>query len=242
MIKCRYVAGYDTIDRDYQDLVLNVGIKEGFMDGGNGEAIDHIVLQQGDQEFDYDLEPFKILFLKITHYNAKSVFCHPEANGGDTFYEVTEEEIKKSGTKEVDQKFECLLIIREAENDPQSIRNLFEIVRGTEFNQVTNTEDATEIYKVLKLFADQKPDLFHNGINRWKTETSMVIEKARSFKVIDVTKDGVVLAGKEGKKEIIFEDVPAKGEKMIDWAFGHYLKKEVFQGFNKLKKITDKLT
>lgn len=240
MIKCRYVPGYDTIDRDYQDNILQVGIREGFLDGGMGESVDTIELMQGDQEFDYDLEPAKILMLKVTHYNSKSAYCNPEANGGDVFSEVTDEEIKQSGTKEVDQKYECLMLIHEAENDPQSIRNLFEIVRGTEFNQVTNTEDANELYKVLKLFADQKPDVFHNGINRWKTNTSNVIEKAKSFKVFDLTKDGVVLAG--NGKEIIFENVPAKGEKMLDWAFGHYLKKEVFQGFNKLKKITDKLT
>lgn len=64
--------------------------------------------------------------------------------------------------------------------------------------------------------------------------------KAESYKVLDLTKDGIIAAGKDLKEPII-SDVPTKGKKMLDYVLENCFTEASANAISKLKQITDKL-
>lgn len=237
MIRARYIPGYQTIDKDYQDTRLGVKIVEGFLD--SGEPISLLEFRHGKNEYDEETDKGLVEMLKIHHHNNKSVSCNPEADGW-MYTEEDEVETSDASTKLIETKGECLLLVSSASNKPENIKALFEIVRDAKNGSGINKEDAAEIYTWLSHFADAEPKIFSSKINLYKTNVSALIEKAKSYNILDLTKDGFVAAG-EKTKEVILQDVPAKGEKMLEWAFDHCLEPEVFDGLSKLSKITETL-
>lgn len=237
MIRARYIPGYQTIDKDYQDTRLGVKIVEGFLEGG--EPISLILFSHGYNTYDEDTDKGLVEMLKIHHHNKRSVSCNPESTG-EMFDEVTEADTVDHTTKLIETKGECLLLVSSAANKPESVRNLFEIVKDINKAEKVNRDDASELYTWLQIYADQEPQEFSNKINKYKTNVSSILEKAKSFQLLDLTKDGFVAAG-DKSKEIILSDVPAKGDKMLDWAFEHCLEPEVYEGITKLQQITDKI-
>jgi hypothetical protein len=241
MIRCRWIQGYnETIDKDYQDLRLGVKL----MDGGfleTGEAIVLIMFNHGLNTFDDVSQKALVQMLKVHYMNDKSIYCDPDLDGSCMFTEVDQEKIDKEKTKGIDDKVACIMLVSEASKSPDSIRNLFDIVKGAGLEGVRK-EDAGEIYTSLKYFADEQPEVFAQRVNTYKVNVSNVFEKAKSYEILDLTKDGfVAVEDAKKKKEIVLSDVPAKGEKMLDYMFDHFLDKDVYEGINRLQKITDKI-
>lgn len=249
MIRGRWMPGYPTIDKDYQDSRLNVQVKDGFLD--TGEPISFILLKHGYNDFDEDDDNGLVEILRIHHQNAKSISCNPTAERREMFEEVTEMDTTDQKTKLIETKGECLLIVSSASNNPESVRRLFEIVQdANKAGNSVNREDASMLYKWLQTYADEEPDKFSNKINRYKERVSATIEKAKSYELVDLTTDGFIVArevkngsviptGKATK--IILDEVPAKGNEMFDWAFSHCLEPRVYDGINELQSITDTL-
>lgn len=233
MIKCRFVSGYDTIDKEYQKIRLKI---DELPDSDPYAAL--ITLQHGFNEFEEDANKGLVQMLKVHHHNDKSIYCNPNSEGW-MLTEIRQEELDKEKTKTIDDKFACILMVNKASSKPQSIKNLFDIVKGIESDKI-NRDDESEIYIHLKHFADQQPELFTQRLNKYKVDVSSVFEKAKSFDLIDTTKDGVIAAG-DKKKEIILEGIPVKGTDALDWAFDNFLEPDVYEGIDKLKKITEKI-
>jgi hypothetical protein len=249
MIRGRWIPGYPTIDKDYQDSRLKVMIKDGFLD--TGEPISFILLKHGYNDFDEEDDKGLVEILKIHHQNSKSISCNPTAERREMFEEVTEMDTTDQKTKLIETKGECLLIVSSASNDPDSVRKLFEIVQdANKAGSNINKEDSGTLYKWLQSYADEDPTAFSNKINKYKEKISATIEKAKSYELVDLTTDGFIAAREvrngavipTGKATtIILDEVPAKGEEMFDWAFAHCLEPKVYEGMIKLQSITDNL-
>ena len=238
MIRARYIPGYATLDKDYQDTKLGVKVVDGFLD--DGESISMITFPHGYNEFDEDEKPALVQMLRIHHQNPKSISCNPDNESLPMYFEVEDTDNTDEKSSLIETKGECLLLVSAASNKPENIRALFEIVKDANKGSRVVTEDVGEVYKFLQAFADEEPKNFSNKINVYKTNVSSVIEKAKAYNIFDLTKDGFIAAG-VNKKEVILEDVPGKGEKMLEWAFEHCLEPVVYDGINKLQTITDSL-
>lgn len=238
MIRARWVPGYDTIDKDYQDNRLGIKIIDGFLE--DGEPIALITMSHGYTEYDEDEQPALVQMLKIHHQNPKSISCNPTTDATPMYFEVEEDDNTDEVSSLIETKGQCLLLVGAAHNKPDNIRTLFDIVKDVNNGSDISKEDAGEVYKFLQSFADADPKNFSNRVNGYKERISAVIEKGRAYNIFDLTKDGFIAAG-EKKKEIILEDVPSKGEKMLDWAYDHCMEPVVYDGLAKLKTITDAL-
>lgn len=235
MIRCRYVPGHSTIDKDYQDLRLKVQIND------SAEYAGLIVMQHGYNEYDEAKDAALVQMLRIHHFNPKSDVCNPDSYPAWTYAEINQNELDQKNTSSIDKKFDCILLVNQAANNPDSIKNLFSIVQGIEFQKV-NREDSQDVYDNLKYFADQNPDAFALRVNNYKNKVSKVFEKLKSYNAFDLTKDGHIAAGLPAdKKSPIMSNVPGKGQEMLDYAFNNYLKPEIYEGIEKLTQIAEKI-
>lgn len=234
LIECRYLKNYNTLDVQYQNLVLNVKIDE--TDPSSADAF-FITLQSGENEFDEVREKMKVQMLKISSYNSGSICRNPDAIHW-LFREKNNDTDIKIESKSLDAKTEALQIIGNAASDNTygKLHNLFNVVRKLTGEQ---PEDK-ELYVSLQRLADEQPENFITQIEEHKKYISNIFEKAKIYKVIDCTKDGIIVAGKD-KMEIICEDVPAKGENMLLWLLTNHIDPKANEAIFKLKKITDKL-
>lgn len=234
LIECRYIKNYRTLDKQYQELVLNTKIDE---DQPSSSEAFFLTIQSGENVFDETTEPLKIQMLKISSYNFSSKFKNPDAVHW-LYKEKDEAEEKKVESKSLDAKTDALRIVNEAsmDNSYQKLNNLLGVVRTI----TTEEPEEKDLYVFLQRLADQKPELFLSKVNEHKKFVSNIFEKAKSYEVLDLTKDGVIVAG-TNKKEIIAEDIPAKGENMLMWLLENCLDAKASEAIFKLKKITDKL-
>lgn len=234
LIECRYLKNYRTLDKQYQELVLNAKVDEN--DPSSSEAF-FITILSGENSFDEITEPLKIQMLKISSYNLTSKFKNPDAVHW-LYKEKNEAEEMKVESKTLDAKTDALRIVNEAsmDNSYNKLTNLFGVVRTI----TTDEQEEKELYVFLQKLADKEPELFLSKINEHKKFVSNVFEKGKSYEIFDLTKDGVIVAG-TNKKEIIAEDIPAKGEEMLMWLLNNFLDAKASEAIFKLKKITDKL-
>src|ERR1700760_4960787 len=97
MIRARYLPGYDTIDKDFQDIRLGVKIVDGFLD--SGEPISLLLFQHGYTDYDEKENKALVEMLKIHHHNPSSVSCNPTAERAEMFFEVSEDDNADQETK-----------------------------------------------------------------------------------------------------------------------------------------------
>lgn len=64
--------------------------------------------------------------------------------------------------------------------------------------------------------------------------------KAEAYKLLDLSKDGIIAAGKDSK-EVIGNNIPAKGKKMLDYLLENCFEEESSKTILLLKDITDKI-
>lgn len=234
LIECRYLKNYRTLDKQYQDLVLNAKINED--DPTSADAY-FITLQSGENTFDDVVEAFKIQMLKISSYNKTSPFKTPDAVHW-LFYEKDKVTEAKVESKVLSAKAEALMIVGNAAQDNTygKLNNLLGIVRGI----TTDEPEEKEVYVYLQRLADNYPDLFITKVEEHKKFISNLFEKAKSYDILDLTHDGIIYAG-SSKKEKIIDDLPEKGQNMLTWIYNNFLDTKASEAIFALKRITDKL-
>lgn len=236
LIPCRYLRGYNTLDQQYQDIILKV--KDTIREDTEASADAFFLrVQSGDNVYDPETDPYLVLMLRIHCMNENSVSKSPEAQNF-MYREATEGQKAEKETKVFTAKFEALKVVNEAaqDNSLQRLKNLYQIVSSIVDQEVKDND----LYRYLSILADTKPDAFLGQINEWKKNVSNTFEKLKSYSAIDLEKDGHIVAG-QTKKELVGEDVPGKKEAMLDWVLVNYTDAKAFEITFKLKQIADKL-
>jgi hypothetical protein len=238
MIICRYLKGYNTIDMLYQNIILNAAANIREDDPSSADDF-YLRLQSGDNFFDPESDKYLVQMLKVHYMNGSSKSRSPESMK-QMFKERLLVQNEQAETKTYNDKFDALKIVNEAstDNSLSKLKNLLLIVRDL-YTLDEEVKDA-DLFRVLSMLADTKSELFLSKINEYKKNLSNIFEKAKSYKAIDLTKDGMIVAGTT-KQELIGEGIPGKKDGMIDWLMQNYLDQKASDTIFKLKQITDKL-
>lgn len=237
MIITRYLKGYQSIDQMYQDIVLNAKNNINENDESAADAF-YVRLPTGLNVFKTEeTDPYLIEFLKVQDYNGSSVSKSDQIINW-LFVERNDEQIEAESSKAIDDKLEVLKLIHEAslDNTNNKLRTLFKIVG----NLVTGAVDDGNLFATLQRAGDAEPVKFYSLVTEYKKKVSNTFEKAKSYGVLDLTKDGTIVAG-QSKKEIIGQGIPGKGEKMLTWVFENFLDEKANEVIYQLIKITDKI-
>lgn len=235
LIDVRYLKGYPSLDVLYQDRILNFKIDE---TNENTAEVFMIMLPNGENDIDENIDPLLVEHLKGHSYNRDSKSKDPSFNS-HMFYEKSFEQQERLDSQILDEKFEAGKVVREAGTGGDTLnkcKNLLSIVKT-----VTDEEpEDSGVYAYLKMIADKKPVAFLKAVNDYKVKVSNVFEKLKSYEAVDLTKDGVIVVGQK-KKEIVITDLPAKGEQMFMYLLENFTEPEVFNATYKLIQISDNL-
>lgn len=235
-IEVRLLPISATLDYEYQRSVQKIEVRV-------EEDQAQIELDPGENKFDPKIEALKIQFLKVHPQNRDSISKNPDPNiKGYTYYEVSDEQVDKAFVKNKEAALVAGSFVAALSSKPQSLRNLLEIFKGygVEFGGVNNLSNPTDIYAALLKFADV-PGEFGSQINRYKSELYEQFEYAKSFKALDLTKDGFIALMVDNKKEIIWEKAEGKGDKMIEWVLENFADEYVYQQSQHFKSRCSKL-
>lgn len=236
LIQCRYLKGYNSLDKHYQDTVLNAAASLNFDDESSADAF-YIRLQSGDNFFDVENDKYLSQMLRIHYLNRDSVSKDPNSQNF-LFWEKEEGMVETMQSKSIDAKFEALKIINEAstDNSLSKLKNLYEVFDGY-LEENIKPED---LFRHFKIYADGQPEQFLVRVEQYKRQVSDMFEKAKSYDVLDLTKDGFIAAG-QNKKEVIGHDIPGKKEGMLEWVLANFTDPKGAEVIFKLKSITEKL-
>lgn len=237
VIICRWLEGYPSIDKLYQDLVLNASSNIRDDDESSAKAF-YIRLQSGDNFFDPEADKYLTQMLRVHYLNGSSKSRNPGVSQ-QMYVEVADATEQKNAVT-YNAKFEALKLVNEASTDNTlgKLKNLLSIVN------IIGTEEPkdSDLLRYLSYLADTKTDLFLAQVELYKRELSDMFEKAKSYKAIDLTKDGIISAGVTKSEPLnIGKEIPAKKEKMLDWLMDNFLDTNAADIILKLKQITDKL-
>jgi len=216
-IEIRFLTISSSIDYEYQRTVqkFDPRIEEDTM---------HIELAPGENKFDTDKEVLKIQFLKVHPRNRDSVSKDPDPKiKGSDYYEVSDEQMDKTFVRNREAALVTGIFVQQLSTKPQSLRNLLEIFKGygVEFGSVNHLSNPTDIYAALLKFADIPGD-FGAYVQRYKKELLDLFEYAKSFKALDLSKNGVIALLVNNKPEILLDKIEAKGDGMIDWVLENF--------------------
>lgn len=237
IINCRYLKGYNSIDLLYQQLVLKSD--QNYREDTEAAAdFNYIRMLSGENDFDVENDRYLIQMLRAHYMNQDSVSKNPDEHATFMFKEVNYKDGVQTDSKSCDQEFDAISIVKMAasDNSLQKLKNLWSIVEPL-FDEKPKD---SELYVTLFGFAKEDSETFLSYIAENKKNISNVIEKAKSYNILDLTKDGVIVAGQQ-KKEIIGEGIKGKGYKMLEWLIENYLETLSVETVFKLKQITDNL-
>lgn len=231
-IVARWLSGYDTLDYQYQKLVLKADdrIKE---DSDSW----FIVLKSGHNEFDSVTDKRLVELLQISSYNQNSKSRNPDIVAS-MFREKDEIAEVKEEVKIIDAQFEAVKVVKQAAQDStlNSLKSLSKALSKLITVELTDEN----IYQELMKVAQSSSDLFNTQVTEHKRWVSNMFVKAETFKLLDLTLDGTVAAGKD-LKEPIATGIPAKGKNMLDYLLENCLSELGSTAISKLKIITDKI-
>lgn len=236
MIQCRYLKGYNSVDQLYQSLVLNAdAYVNSNQETAESAEIGYLFMWSGFNVYDPESDKYKVLMLKIHYLNKASKYKSPDSDKW-WFDEYNADEDGPKAEAKLDAKFEALKVVNEASEDNSlgKLKNLLNIVK----NISDREPKEQDLYKYLQILADSKPVEFLAQIDSYKRKISDIVEKAKSFKLIDLTTDGVIAAG-DGKKEVIGQ-IPGKKESKIDWLISNYLDANSWAVILNLETLTSK--
>lgn len=237
LIVCRYLRGYQTLDLQYQNLVLNAeaNLRE---DSESAADMNFLRFQTGENVYDDSTDPLLVQMYRIHEFNENSIYRDHSSVTAFMFREKDFSQSETGETKMLDTKFEALKIVKEAaaDNSLVKLRNLLLIISPRESERIKDSD----LYETLMKEADFDAAEFLRQIEVYKKEISDTVEKAKSFSAIDLTKHGIIAAGVD-KKEPIVDGIPAKGEKMVEWLLVNFLDEKSFNTVHRLKQITDNL-
>lgn len=238
-IDIRYLPQSNSLDVEYQDNIQKIRI-----DPSGRDDTGFIELASGQNKFDATKQVLFIQFLKVHPQNKNSVYKNPDPKiKGFTYYEVTDEHTDTASIKQDEASFTAGSFVMGISTKVPMLRNLMSLfIDGqVDFGDVSLLSGDLDVYKALLNFAKTKPGDFAYLVNDFKAKVSDNFEKAKSYKALDLTKDGVIAIIVNSKREVIFENVEATGELMLNWVLDHYLDEAVNQQIKHLKMVCDKL-
>lgn len=235
-IECRFLMQSNSLDVEYQDNVQKIKI-----DKDKGPA--QIELDAGRNEFDPRTKALFIKYLQHHPQNRDSTSKNPNPEiKGHVFLEVTDEMVDKGTIQIIESALTAGTIVKKMSAKPAMYKNLFEIMgRREEFEGVTTLSNDTDKYRVLLKFSQNNAKDFLSLIDGFKEEISDLFRKAESFNALDITKNGFIGIEVGGKKEMIFNGLSAKGEKMLEYVISNYADEDIYPGIQLLKMAVSKL-
>ncbi len=243
LIVCRYLKGYQTLDVQYQDVVLNA--KANISEDNEASAeVYFLTFLNGPNDFDESTDKFLVDMLKIHEYNRDSISKSP-TNPPDPMYYEEEEGTQKeiAETKSLNAKFDSLALIKEAaeDNSGKRLKNLFRVVESLTAGDVPDDS----LYNALQKIADAEPDAFMTKVKEYKKMLSSDFEIAKTYNALDLTTDGTIKAG-QNKKEVLVEGIKSgnkslKGEEMLTWCIQNILDPKSYEVGFQLRNIVEKL-
>lgn len=243
LIVCRYLKGYQTLDVQYQDVVLNA--KANISEDNEASAeVYFLTFLNGPNDFDESTDKYLVKMLQIHEYNRDSVSKSPTNPPDPMFYEEeegTQREIAE--TKSLNAKFDSLFLIKEAadDNSGKKLKNLFFIVQSLTGADVPDDG----LYNALQKIADTEPDAFMTKVFEYKKMLSSDFEIAKSYNALDLTTDGTIKAG-QNKKEVLAEGIKSgnkslKSDEMLTWCVTNILDPKSYEVGFQLRNIVEKL-
>lgn len=235
-IDVRYIPQSRSLDFEYQQNVQRIAVNP-------DQELVHIILKAGENKFDYKKDALLIQFLQIAPANrdSKSKNTDPQIKGY-VYYEQNSESLDKRELQEMESSTNAGNLVMALSENKGKIRNLFTAMgKRDEFGRVNYLDNDGTIYKTLLRFARSYPVDFFQLIKSFKEGIQETFDKAKSYDVLDLTKDGFIAILEKGKPRIVFEGVEGKGEKMIECVVDNYLEEEVFKSTEVLKKLVSEL-
>lgn len=241
-IEIRYIPMSSSLDYDYQRTVQKIETK---VEDGN----DFLYLTPGENKFDPKSQALLIQMYKVHPQNRDSISKNPEPQlKGHTYFEITDENTDRTSIKRKEASLDAGLLVRELSNNEAQLKNLFEILSGygataehPAFAGVDHLSNPTDVYKALLMYSELSPDQLIANIDRYKKELLDRFEWAKSFNALDTTKDGFIGLEVNGKPNIIWKEVPGKGNKMLDWVVNNFVNDEVYIQTKHFKSLCEKL-
>lgn len=238
LIEVRYLKGYQSLDKQYQTVVLNADASISERDESVVDAF-YVTLLSGENEFDSVADATKILYLENCQYNCESKSKDPNTSNC-LFYEKKEEVVIKQDAKVYNSQFKAQSFVENAATDASllSLKNLRLILL-----QVLPGEIEDEaLYVELSQFAQKSPDVMLGAIEQHRIAFANLIEKANSYKFLDVSKNGTLVAVAKADKVILAEEIPANKDKMLEWVLENVTDPKSYDSFFKLQQVLDKHT
>lgn len=239
-ITIRFLRKSRSLDMEYQDNIQK--IKVDTIKGEDGSAM--LMFDAGENKFDEKKDALFIQYLQVHGQNRDSKSKNPSpAIPGFTFYERTEDNVNTASIDKMEKAFDAGFIVKEASKNASDLKVLLEIMGDgrPELEGIDSMSKDKQIYEALLKFALNNPSDFQSLIDNWKKKLSDSIEYAKSFKALDLTKDGHIALIVDNKPQLMFSDVKGKGDKMIDWVFDNCLTSEIYKKAQGFISVTEKL-
>lgn len=238
IIECRYLKGYNTIDLQYQNLVLNAGekFKEDTEAAGD---VAYLNFQSGDNFYDPETQPYLVQMLRVHMWNESSTARNPESR---TFF-LREKDFEEESMKseiQFDSKREALNIVADAasDNTNEQLLNLLNVVGSIS----PETPKEMNTYRYLQTLADAQPEPFLRTVKEYKRTLSDAFEYMKSEKKIDLSKEDTIVFW-EDKDKSTFEGMKGKKGSQVQHVLENFLEPKVWtlsyqiiQIVNNLKK------
>lgn len=237
-IQVRFLPMSSSLDFAYQQTIQKIDTK---VEDGH----DYIYLTPGENKFDEDKDKNLVQMLKVHPQNRESVSKNPDPQiKGYTYYEVTEQNSDRSFVEKKEKELDAGLFIKGLSSDEKSLKNLLAVLigYGVDFGEVNLLSNPTAIYTALLGKANVDPDTVLKNIDRYKADLLDLFEKAKSFKALDLTKDGHIgCADSKGKQNAVFTGLEAKGKEMVDYVINNFVRDDIFTQTKFFKSLCDEL-
>ena len=225
-ITIRYLPHSRSLDLEYQNNVQKIVVRD--------DQSAYLMLDSGQNKFDYKKDDLLIQFLKVIPANENSKYKNPNPDiKGHVYSEVTDEHIDKKSIARIEESVSATNLVKGISEKPDEVRNLFQVMgKREEFGSTDLLSGDQQIYKTLLEYAYGFPDDFFYMIEEYKRKVRDGFDKADSYKALDLTKDGHIAIEVNQKKHLPYLgiEIKARGNGMIEWVLEHYLKSEVFKG------------
>lgn len=232
-IEIRYLSSSSSLDYDYQRNIQKIETRV-------EDGTDMLILTPGQNKFDTEKQALLIQMFKVHAQNRDSKSKNPDPQlKGFTYYEITNDNVDKASIARDEAAIDAGVFIKGLSTSESMQKNLLEIFLGygVDFGEINLLSTETDIYRALLAMAKTSPDEMWKNIDRYKRELLDLFEKAISFEVLDLTKDGFIAMTVKGKPQIIWKDADGKGKKMIDWVLDNFLEPSVYDQTKQFKSF-----
>lgn len=234
-IDIRYIPQSDSLDFEYQDLIQRIKI-----DPNTGFTF--LELKTGQNQFDYKKDALLIEFWKVYPRNRDSISKNPDPQvKGFSYFEITDKHVDTTVIKRIEKGSEATKIVMEISDKPANLKALLAVIGKDNIAGVTELSLPLEMYKGLLQYADLNPVDFFGYIDAYKRGVQDDFEKAKSFKALDISKNGHIALIIDGKVNILTSEAEGKGDGMIEWMVNNYYEEEVYKATQILKSLVTKL-